>query len=98
MLYYPYKSDKPDKKYYIITKDNKKVYFGQASAPDFTITKNEEQKKRYIQRHQKNETKYWNKSGVDTASFWSRFYLWEYPTKEEAYKHIKQKLRTWGYI
>ena len=28
--YYPYKSDKPDKKYYIITKDNKRVYFGAA--------------------------------------------------------------------
>ena len=35
--YYPYKSDKPNKKYYIITNDNKKVYFGQASASDFTI-------------------------------------------------------------
>ena len=29
--YYPYKSDKPNKKYYIITNDNKKVYFGQAT-------------------------------------------------------------------
>jgi hypothetical protein len=29
--YYPYKSDKPNKKYYIITNDNKKAYFGQAS-------------------------------------------------------------------
>jgi hypothetical protein len=28
--YYPYKSDKPDKKYYIITNSGKKVYFGQA--------------------------------------------------------------------
>ena len=28
--YYPYKSDKPDKKYYIITSNDKKVYFGQA--------------------------------------------------------------------
>jgi hypothetical protein len=27
--YKPYKSDKPIKKYYIITNDNKKVYFGQ---------------------------------------------------------------------
>jgi hypothetical protein len=36
LKYYPYKSDKPGKKYYIITNDNKKVYFGQASAPDFT--------------------------------------------------------------
>ena len=32
--YKPYKSDKPDKKYYIITNDNKKVYFGQAGAMD----------------------------------------------------------------
>ena len=24
--YFPYKSDRPDKKYYIITNDNKKVY------------------------------------------------------------------------
>jgi hypothetical protein len=30
MYYFPYKSDKPDKKYYIITKDNKRVYFGVA--------------------------------------------------------------------
>jgi hypothetical protein len=45
---YPYKSDKPEKKFYIITNDNKKVYFGQTGADDFTITKNEEQKQHYI--------------------------------------------------
>jgi hypothetical protein len=26
--YYPYKSDRPNKKYYIITNDNKKFIFG----------------------------------------------------------------------
>ena len=26
--YFPYPSDKPEKKYYIITKDNKRVYLG----------------------------------------------------------------------
>ena len=67
--YYPYKSDKPEKKFYIITKENKKVYFGQANASDFTIHKNEERKNRYILRHEKNESKFWNKSGIDTASF-----------------------------
>ena len=46
--YFPYKSDKPNKKYYIITNDNKKVYFGQASASDFTIHKDEARKQRYI--------------------------------------------------
>jgi hypothetical protein len=35
--YYPYKSDKPNKKYYIITNDNKKVYFGAAGYSDFTV-------------------------------------------------------------
>ena len=35
--YYPYKSDKPNKKYYIITNNNKKVYFGAAGYSDFTI-------------------------------------------------------------
>ncbi len=52
--YYPYKSDRPDKKYYIITKDNKRVYFGQASASGFTIHKDEARKQRYINRHEKN--------------------------------------------
>jgi hypothetical protein len=51
--YYPYKSDKPNKKYYIITNDNKKVYFGQVSASDFTIHKDEARKQRYIDRHKK---------------------------------------------
>ena len=37
--YYHYKSDKPNKKYYIITNNNKKVYFGQAGASDFTLHK-----------------------------------------------------------
>jgi hypothetical protein len=89
--YYPYKSDKPDKKYYIITNENKKIYFGQASASDYTIHKDEERKQRYINRHKKNESKFWNKSGIDTASFWSRFFLWEKPTIKESYEYIKNK-------
>ena len=50
--YKPFKSDKPDKKYYIITNDNKKVYFGQAGASVFTLHKDEARKQRYINRHQ----------------------------------------------
>ncbi len=52
-MYHPYKSDKPGKKYYISTDDNKKVYFGQASTSDFTIHKDEQRKQRYINRHKK---------------------------------------------
>jgi hypothetical protein len=88
MFYYPYKSDKPNKKFYIITSKNKKVYFGQASASDFTIHKDEVRKLRYIMRHQKNEN--WN--DFNTAGAWSRFLLWEEPNIKDAYKKIKEKL------
>ncbi len=47
IIYYPYKSDKPNKKYYIITNDNKKVY-GATGYSDFTIHKDEDRKLRYI--------------------------------------------------
>ena len=95
LKYYPYKSNKPDKKYYIITNDNKKVYFGQAGASDMSIHKDEQRKQRYIKRHT-NEN--WSKSGIDTPGWWSLKYLWSYPTKEEAYNHIKKDLRKWGVI
>ena len=54
--YYPYKSDKPEKKYYIITNSDKKVYFGAAGMSDFTKHKDEARKQRYIDRHKKNES------------------------------------------
>ena len=83
--YYPYKSDNPNKKHYIITNNNKKVYFGQAGASDFTIHKDEARK----QRHKDNEV--WSKSGIDTAGFWSRWLLWHLPTIKESYNDIKRR-------
>jgi hypothetical protein len=85
--YYPYKSDKPDKKFFIITSTGKKVYFGSANMSDFTIHKDPERKNRYIQRHQKREN--WNDK--NTAGFWSRWYLWNLPTKEASYTDIKKR-------
>ena len=79
------------KQYYIITKDNKRVYFGQASASDFTKHKDEDRKNRYIKRHEKNESKFWNKSGIDTASFWALNLLWNKPTIKESYQDIKKR-------
>ncbi len=87
--YYPYKSDKPDKKYYIITNDNKKVYFGAAGYSDFTIHKDEARKQRYINdRHKKKEN--WNDK--DSAGAWSRWLLWNLPTITASYQDIKKDL------
>ncbi len=96
MFYYPYKSDKPDKKFYIITSNNKRVYFGSALHSDYTIHKDDERKLRYIKRHQDREN--WSKSGIDTAGFFSRWLLWEEPNIKDAYKKIKDKLLRWGII
>ena len=85
--YFPYKSDRPDKKYFIITNDNKKIYFGQASSSDFTLHKDEARKQRYINRHKKNEN--WNNKEI--AGFWSRWLLWEKQTIKESYDNIKKK-------
>ena len=68
-IYYPYPAKDGIHKYYIITKSGEKVYFGQYGASDFTLHKDEARKNRYILRHEKNESKFWNKSGIDTASF-----------------------------
>jgi hypothetical protein len=85
--YYPYVSDNPKKKFYIINDQNQKVYFGDSRYEDFTTHKDEERKQRYIARHKKNENFY----DINSPSFWSRFYLWEKPTKKEAYENIKKK-------
>ena len=89
--YYPYKSDKPEKKYYIITKSEKKIYFGQVGASDMTQHKDEVRRQRYIKRHEKNESKFWNKSGIDTPSFWALFLLWNKPSIKESYEDIKKR-------
>ena len=87
--YYPYKSiDKPEKKFYIITNDNKKVYFGAAGYEHFTEGHlDETRKQRYIARHKKNEN--WN--NINSPGFWSYRFTWLYPTYKEAYENIKKK-------
>ena len=80
--YFPYKSDRPEKKYYIVTKSETKVYFGQANASDFTKHKDEGRKNRYILRHRNNEN--WTKSGMDTAGFWSYWLLWNKTSIKES--------------
>ena len=70
------KSTKPEKKMMAIftleNGKNKTVHFGQAGAPDYTITKNKEQRARYIARHRKNE----NWQSPMTAGSLAKHILW----------------------
>jgi hypothetical protein len=88
LKYYPYVSDMPNKKFYVITNDYRRLYFGDTKYEHFTEGHlNEIRRKAYINRHKKNES--WN--NIDTAGFWSYHYLWEFPTYKEAYENIKKK-------
>ena len=95
--YYPFKSDKVGKKYYIITNDNKKVYFGDSRYQHFTGPEghlDERRKLAYISRHRKNED--WK--NPNTAGYWSMWFLWAEKTYEQAYKKIRKDLKEKGFI
>ena len=89
--YYPYLANDGKHKYYIITKSEKKIYFGAAGYSDFPKHKDEARRQRYIKRHEKNED--WNKSGIDTPSFWALYLLWNKPTIQESYNDIKRRIK-----
>ena len=81
------KSSKDGKKYDAVIDGKKTVSFGQANASDFTKHKDEERKKRYIDRHRKNED--WN--DYKTAGFFSRWITWNKPTIEASVRDTNKK-------
>ena len=78
MTYILKPSTRKDKKWMIITPENKKIHFGQEGYSDYTIHKNDIRKKSYIARHQKREN--WTKSGINTPGFFARWILWNLPS------------------
>ena len=93
--YFPYPSDRPAKKFYIITNDNKKIYFGQSGYEHFTEGHLDERRKwAYISRHRKNED--WG--DPNTAAYWSMWFLWDAKTYEQAYKKIKKDILAKGLL
>jgi hypothetical protein len=69
-------SEKPDKKLKAIfitdSGRTKTIHFGAKGMDDYTITKDKEQRERYVKRHSANE----NFNKPDTAGALSRHILW----------------------
>lgn len=78
MSYKLTKSTNKNKKYTVITPLGKRISFGAIGYSDYTIHRDPERQKRYITRHRSREN--WNKSGINTAGFWSRWILWNKPS------------------
>ena len=81
------KSNKKDKKYDARIDGKKTISFGAKGMDDYTITKDDEQKKRYIDRHKSREN--WN--DPTTAGYLSRWILWAKPTIEESIKDLNKR-------
>lgn len=83
------KSTKKDKKWMITLPSDKVIHFGAKGYSDFTLHKDPKRKKNYIARHKPNEN--WNKSGIDTAGFWSRWILWNQPSLQKSIRSTENK-------
>lgn len=87
------KSTQPKKKYMaVFTENGKKVkttHFGSAGMSDFTKNKDEERKKRYLDRHRKNEN--WN--DYKSAGSLSRYILWNKPTLRASIADYKRRFK-----
>jgi hypothetical protein len=84
--YYLYRSSRNGKKLMVVHRD-KTIHFGASDYDDY-ITSNgdDNKKKRYIQRHQKNED--WN--DLKKAGTWSLFILWNKPTLKQSIKNMME--------
>jgi len=82
------KSDKSDKKYKVKVNE-KTIHFGAKGMSDYTKHKDPKRKENYTARHAKREN--WNKSGLDTAGFWSKNLLWNKPTITDSIKDIEKR-------
>jgi hypothetical protein len=82
------RSWKSDKKY-MVTIGNKTIHFGQHGMSDFTKHHDPLRKKLYLQRHVSRED--WTKHGIDTAGFWSRWLLWNKPSKRESIANLSRR-------
>ena len=86
--FYMEPSDKKQKKWmitYLNPETNKinTLYFGQKPYQDYSQHKTESRKLAYIRRH-KGMGEDWNKSGIYTPGFYSRWILWNLPDLEDS--------------
>ena len=84
------RSPNPNKKFRVYG-DGWHTDFGARGYSDYTKHKDPTRKQRYITRHATREN--WTRSGIKTAGFWSRWFLWEKPSTRLAKRAIETKFK-----
>ena len=84
-------SDKPDKKMMAVFEGDsgrtKTIHFGARGMDDYTITKDKEQRERYLNRHRSAEN--WDKP--DSAGALARWVLWSATSREQGIRNYKKQ-------
>ena len=81
------RSKKKDEKFDAVIDGKKTLSFGAKGYSDMTQHKDEERKKRCINRHKKNEN--WN--DPKTAGFYAKHVLWNKPTLQASVADLKKQ-------
>lgn len=93
IIVYLRKSTRENYKYMVVifhpNGTKKTVHFGASGYSDYTKHKDPDRMKRYDARHKTKEN--WNKSGINTAGFWSKWILWSKPSLKEAIDYTENK-------
>lgn len=89
MAYVLKKSPRSKKKWRITTPNGKNIDFGASGYSDYTLHKDPSRQENYLARHRPREN--WEKSGINTAGFWSRWLLWNIPDFQESIRDIENR-------
>lgn len=83
------RSTRSGKKWQVETPNGKTVHFGARGYEDYTMHQDSNRKANYLSRHEAREN--WEKSGLNTAGFWSRWLLWNKKTLDASIKDIENR-------
>jgi len=86
-------STRSEKKWMVKLPTGKTIHFGAEGYQDYTMHRDPERKRRYIERHSRPGRENWTKSGLDTPGFWSRWLLWNLPTLSGSKKDIEKRFK-----
>ncbi len=84
------KSKKKDKKFDAVIDGKKTISFGAVGYSDYTKHHDDERKKRYLNRHKKNE----NPNNPKTASFYATNLLWNKLSLSASIKDINRRFKS----
>jgi hypothetical protein len=83
------KSPRDGKKWRVTGERGEKVDFGAEGYSDLTMHRDPERQQAYIARHFPREN--WNREGIKSAGFWSRWILWNKPSLDASIKDTEKR-------